>query len=121
MSREGQLLGMAGEQAAAGYLESRGYTILERNYRARTFEIDLIAKDGEVICFVEVKTRSSVKKGLPREAVGHAKQQKIIMGASFYLKQHQLMNQRARFDVVEIITHGPFPEFNLIQNAFAGI
>ncbi len=121
MSREGQLLGMAGEQAAAGYLESQGYIILERNFRARAFEIDLIAKDGEVICFVEVKTRSSVKKGLPREAVGASKQQKIIMGASFYLKQHQLMNQRARFDVVEIITQGPFPEFNLIQNAFAGI
>jgi putative endonuclease len=121
VSRYGQLLGLAGEQAAAGYLESLGYTILEKNYRSRAFEIDLVAKHGQVICFVEVKTRSSTKKGMPREAVGHAKQQKIIMGASLYLKQHHLINQRARFDVVEIITQGPVPEFNLIQNAFSGI
>ena len=117
----GHLLGMAGEQAAAGFLETRGYTILAKNYRARAFEIDLIAKDGDVLCFIEVKTRSSTRKGLPREAVNLPKQQKIIMGASFYLKQHNLFNHRVRFDVVEIITQGPLPEFNLIQNAFSGI
>ena len=115
------LLGMAGEQAAAGFLETRGYTILSRNYRARAFEIDIIARDGDVLCFVEVKTRSSTRRGLPREAVNLAKQQKITMGAAFYLKEHGLFNQRVRFDVVEIITQGPLPEFNLIQNAFSGL
>ncbi|MCG8616251.1 MAG: YraN family protein [Desulfobacterales bacterium] len=119
-------LGKAGETAAARYLENRGYTILERNFRHKTFEIDIIARDGDTLCFIEVKTRSNTSKALPREAVHPAKQKKMILGATWYLKHKRLTNQRARFDVVEVVyagkTAGPKeqPDITLIPNAFHG-
>jgi len=113
-------LGRTGEEAAARFLETLGYNILEQNYRTRHFEIDIIARDGDTLCFVEVKTRSNLKKGLPREAVIPAKQKKIILGASFYLKSNKIANQRVRFDVVEVVYTGDLPEILLIPNAFQG-
>ncbi|HCY86334.1 MAG TPA: YraN family protein [Desulfobacteraceae bacterium] len=119
-------LGKAGEDAAARYLESRGYTILERNFRHKTFEMDIIARDGDTLCFIEVKTRSNTRKAMPREAVHHAKQKKMLLGATWYLKHKQLADQRARFDVVEVVyphkTPGPndIPHITLIPNAFHG-
>ncbi|WDP92674.1 MAG: YraN family protein [Desulfobacter sp.] len=121
MSLAGKQLGRTGEDAAAQFLAARGYTIIQRNFSTRRFEIDIIAKDGDTLCFVEVKTRSNLKKGLPREAVLPAKQQKIIMGASFYLKKHNCINQRVRFDVVEVLLAGGPPEITLIPNAFQGV
>ncbi|MEH0018902.1 MAG: YraN family protein [Desulfobacter sp.] len=124
MTAAAHALGKAGEQAAARFLETRGYTILERNFRHKTFELDIIAKDGDTLCFVEVKTRSNVKKALPREFISPAKQNKMITGATYYLKKKKLANQRVRFDVAEVVYKGANasapPEITLIQNAFVG-
>lgn len=127
MSRAGTELGRAGEAAAARFLESRGYTLVMRNFRHKTFEIDIIARDRDTLCFVEVKTRSSTRKALPREAVNAAKQKKMILGATWYLRRHGLNRQRVRFDVVEVVYPGkkPDPEtpprLNLIRHAFHGV
>jgi len=129
MKNRRQKIGKNGEDAAAAFLSQRGYTLLEKNYRSRNAEIDIIAKDGDCICFVEVKTRTALKKGLPKESVNHAKQQKIISGASFYLKEKRIFNQRVRFDVVEIFfdswtedeTFDKNPEVTLIKNAFGTV
>lgn len=113
-------IGKTGEKAAADFLIKNGYALLERNFRTRAFEIDIIARDREYLCFVEVKARTGTKKGLPREAVDHAKQQKMIMGANYYLKQQDLFNHRVRFDVVEVMLRDRTPELTLIKNAFGG-
>lgn len=116
-----QRLGQKGETLAADFLVQNGYTLLETNYRTRSAELDIIAKQEGCLCFVEVKTRTSLKKGLPRESVHLAKQQKLISGASFYLKEHHLFNQQVRFDVVEIFFRDQRPEITLIKNAFGAV
>ncbi|MCG8689394.1 MAG: YraN family protein [Desulfobacterales bacterium] len=123
MSFFGKRLGRKGEADAHKFLRSKGFAIVETNYATRNFEIDIIAHDKDTLCFLEVKARTGVKKGLPREAVSSAKQKKIIMGATYYLKKMKVVNQRVRFDVVELIynedTSFP-PEITLIKNAFSG-
>jgi len=98
-------LGHAGEEAAARYLESQGYTVLARNFRTRLGEIDLIAREGPTLCFIEVKTRSSQAFGAPAEAVNTPKQQKMAHVASQYLAQ-QPQERPCRFDVVEVYLSG---------------
>jgi len=94
--------GILGEEAAVKFLKEKKYQILERNYRNRLGEIDIVAKDKGVICFVEVKTRLSDDPGFALEAVGHRKQKKIAQTALSYLKQHDLLDTEARFDVVAV-------------------
>jgi len=94
--------GSAWENAAAEYLERRGAAILARNYRRGPGEVDLIARMGGVIAFVEVKQRSSDAYGTPGEAVDRAKQARICGAALHYLKENCLLDERVRFDVVEI-------------------
>ncbi len=123
MSTGTKQLGAKGEKAACQFLLSRGYRVLETNFSTRRFEIDIIARDEETLCFIEVKTRASDKKGLPREGVTFAKQQKIIMGAQYYLKQKKISNTRLRFDVVEVRYLDSFlqkSDITLIKNAFLG-
>ncbi|WP_300461743.1 YraN family protein [Desulfobacula sp.] len=120
MTDDGKTLGHAGETAAAAFLRSQGFAILETNYRTKTSEIDIIARDKEYLCFVEVKTRRSLKKGLPREAVTRSKQKKIILGALFYLKHTHQMDIRVRFDVVEVYENKDGFSFYLMKNAFQG-
>ena len=97
-----QALGKWGEKKAALYLISEGLEILERNYRCEYGEIDLIAKDGETIVFVEVKTRSSSNYGLPEEAVDALKQEHIVASAENYLIENSF-KENWRVDVVSII------------------
>ena len=78
-----KIIGDKGEQQAGHYLRANGYEILETNWRSGKAEIDIIAKKENLLVFIEVKTRQSLKKGLPRESVNRSKQKKIIMGASF--------------------------------------
>ncbi|MBU1342026.1 MAG: YraN family protein [Proteobacteria bacterium] len=111
-------LGHHGETAAAFFLKSKGFTILETNYRTKPAEIDIIARDDDTICFIEVKTRGSLKKGLPKESVTVSKQKKILLGACFYLKQKKWENSRIRFDVVEVYKKQDGFDINLIKNAF---
>lgn len=104
------------EQKAADFLIARGYEILEMNFRCRMGEVDIIARDGDYLVFVEVKYRRSASRGLPMEAVGYAKQKKISSVASYYLMKHGYYdNTSVRFDVVAILGE----EIRLFANAFS--
>jgi putative endonuclease len=118
MSNDRKRLGHQGESAALSFLQTHGFTIIETNYRTKMAEIDIIAQDNDCICFIEVKARRSIKKGLPKESVTRSKQKKIILGASYYLKQKKQMNSRVRFDVVEVYMLNGKININLIKNAF---
>lgn len=109
-----------GERLAAQYLKEQGYQILEHNYRLRTGEIDLIAKEGERIVFVEVKTRRTLKFGVPQAAVTITKQKQISKIALSYLQTHDLLDVPCRFDVVAILLSSKpaHPKLEHIQNAF---
>lgn len=114
----GKKLGKKGEELAVSFLKKKGYQILEKNYRCRLGEIDIVAKDKEKIVFVEVKTRSSLTFGLPQEAVNHPKQLRLTRLALTYLSYHKLKDTSCRFDVVCISTEGKKPKIHLITNAF---
>jgi putative endonuclease len=109
--------GRSGEDLAAQYLEQQGYTILERNYRLRIGEIDIIARDGEYLVFIEVKTRRSRKFGSPFEAVDIRKQQQIFKIASAYLQGKELP---VRFDVVAVHLNEQDVRVEVLKNAFEG-
>lgn len=96
-------LGATGERLAEEFLKKLGYKIVARGYRSRLGEIDLIAVDGNCIVFVEVKTWNQLNSADPSAAVDLEKQGKITRTALSYLKQHRLLNQPARFDVVAIV------------------
>ena len=96
-------LGLKGEQKAVEYLNSQGMSILQRNFRCPSGEIDIIAEDKGTIVFVEVKTRSNDIFGLPQEAVDYHKQKKLVHIAALYLQKKKLLNQSCRFDVISII------------------
>ena len=101
MSR--QNLGYQGEEYASNYLIKKGYTILERNYRNKLGEIDLIAKQGVMLCFIEVKTRRNLAYGAPFEAVHASKQHKMVRLALCYLQQKfHTIEVPSRFDVMSI-------------------
>ncbi len=95
-------IGEAGEQAAAEFLRSLGYRIIARNVRFRAGEIDLVARDGGVLVFVEVKTRRGRGFGSPGEAVTVAKQRRLIRLASLYLARLGGEPPPCRFDVVSV-------------------
>lgn len=97
--------GNKGENMAVWFLRLHFYAIVERNFSAHTGEIDIIAKKGSVLVFVEVKYRKSTDKGLPREAVDVRKQQKIRRTAQYYMIKNNINIEKTdiRFDVIEII------------------
>lgn len=101
--------GQAGEQLARLYLEGKGYQILEQNWRYSKAEIDLIAKDGAVLVFVEVKTRTSEAFGKPEEFVDEKKQALLARAANVYMEQinHEW---EIRFDVIGILWDGQHQE-----------
>lgn len=103
------------ENMAAVFLEQQGFLILERNYHDRRGEIDLIARDGRYLVFVEVKYRKNSRMGYPEEAVGCKKQQHIRHTAEYYLYSHRYCGDTpCRFDVVSILGE----EIRLIKDAF---
>ena len=109
-----KILGTKGEVLAKDFLKKKGYKIIEVNFSNQIGEIDIIAKQGETIVFVEVKTRSSNKFGLPSAAVGFHKQNKIRSVALSYLKSTKNLETQARFDVIEASEN----EIRHIENAF---
>jgi putative endonuclease len=112
-------VGDLGEKLAEDYLIKRGYCLIERNYRNRFGEMDLIACEGSSICFVEVKTRLSEDYGTPFEAVSWRKQKKLKNLALSYLQSKGLLDENARFDVVAVnFDEGHQPRIELLQNAF---
>jgi putative endonuclease len=112
-------LGAMGEELARTYLEDNGYSILMCNYHTSLGEIDLIAEDGDVLVFIEVKTRRSTKYGSPFEAVTKTKQIKISKVALCYLNKNKLHHRIIRFDVVSILApSNQKPVIELIKDAF---
>jgi putative endonuclease len=110
--------GARGEDLAAAYLEKNGYQIIERNYRFERGEIDLIARDGDELVFIEVKARRSSAFGSPLEAVTPQKEEQIKKVAEGYLYEHQIENQACRFDVVAIAYEGGRPDIQVLRDAF---
>ena len=102
MSRSRVTLGQIGENLACAELERRGYAILARRYRTRHGEIDIVARDGETIVFVEVKVKDTAEFGSAAEAVGARKQRRIVSMAVDYLARNRLTAKPCRFDVVAI-------------------
>jgi putative endonuclease len=100
--RTGGSLGSRGERVAERFLRGKGYRILDRGCRSRVGEIDLVALDGETIVLVEVKTRRRGDGGAAAEAVGPVKQRRLTRAALGYLKARNLLEVRARFDVVAV-------------------
>ena len=111
-------LGDRGEAYAANYLRQNGYRILTCNYRTKIGEIDLIAEDQDTLVFIEVKTRSSLRYGMPAEAVNYKKKQKIIQTAYWYLCAQHRENAICRFDVLEVYAVGDRWNVHQIKNAF---
>ena len=112
------LLGQQGERIAEQYLKSKGYKLVERNYRCAAGELDLIVLDRRVIVFVEVKTRTGQGFGTPLEAVEFRKQRKMIQAAQFFMSAKGLHQRDARFDVVGVSWIGRDPVVEHIENAF---
>ena len=113
-----KIKGKYGEDLAVNYLIKNGYAIVERNYRfSRYGEVDIIALDKDVLCFVEVKTRTSRAFGDPLEAINFKKQQKIRAVATAYLKQHHILDCNCRFDAIAVMGEND-GEVNHIQDAF---
>lgn len=110
-------LGSRGEDLASAHLERLGYRIIGRNVRTPFGEIDIVAEEGGMVVFVEVKTRSSRRFGHPKEAVDHRKRAKLVACGTHYLKT--TAHRRARFDVVSIL-HGAdgLPVVEVVRNAF---
>jgi putative endonuclease len=112
-----QVLGNRGEREAARWLQRRGFRILARGYRTPRGEVDLIARDGDTVVFIEVKTR---RAGQPAEAVTPEKQRRLSLAAIHFLKRHNLLDERSRFDVVALVwpEASPLPSIEHFRNAF---
>lgn len=111
-------LGADGEQIAAQYLRSQGYAILDRNWRCRDGELDIIARHAETIVFCEVKTRKSTQYGLPIEAVHHVKARRLRQLAVQWLATAKLGHVPVRFDVVSVFARSPQPHIEHLPGAF---
>ena len=118
MTREKQTKGARGEESAAEFLRVQGYRILERNYRCPLGEVDIIARDGNTIVFVEVKTRTSERFGSPQAAIGPQKQKRMTAIALYYLKGQGWPGKPARFDVAAVSLREGRETVTLYRNAF---
>jgi putative endonuclease len=114
-------LGREGEAAAEAYLKKRGYRIIEKNFRCKLGEIDIIAEQDGTVVFIEVKARADHKYGHPFNAVTPIKQQKIIQVAQSFLAKHRLLEKPTRFDIVGLTIHPDDTkafQIELLENAF---
>ena len=117
---DGHLLGRLGEVIASRYLRYNGYEIASAHFNCRLGEIDIVAEDGNFICFVEVKTRSENMKYSPADSVDYFKRNKIIAASQLYLKEIPTTKQ-PRFDIVEVYFQNDEPvKINHIEGAFDG-
>lgn len=113
-------IGKIGEDISADYLRKNNYTIIEKNFSCKQGEIDIIAKDTkkQELVFIEVKTRTNKKYGMPIEAVDEKKQKHIYKTAEFYTYINKITEMPIRFDVIEIITENGTHYINHIKKAF---
>ena len=111
--------GKLGENFAAEWLQKSGYSIIGMNYHTRFGEIDIIAKDNETICFIEVKFRSNSSMGVPAEAVNSMKQERIIKTAMLYIEDMGLnLDTSIRFDIAEVAQKDGEYYIRYTENAF---
>jgi putative endonuclease len=119
MKKDSKDPGKLGEDLASVMLAEKGYKIIKRNFRFSHGEIDIVAKDGDTLVFVEVKTRRSDEYGTPESALTPAKQKQIIKIAKAYLYINDISDIQCRFDVIGIIMpYNSAPQINHIENAF---
>jgi len=118
VSKTNLYLGKEGEDLALDFLSAHGYRIISRNFRTRFGEIDIIAADGQTICFIEVKTRRQLRFGSPEESVQRRKQRHMAKAAIYFLKNNRLLDSPSRFDVVSVEPTDAKPRISLIQGAF---
>ena len=115
------LSGRRGEDEAVRFLQENGYRILARNVRAKFGEIDVVARDGATLCFVEIKARSSLRFGLPEEALTADKRRRLVRLAHWYLQRSRSAQVSSfRFDVLALLTDGgrQAARIRLIKGAF---
>ena len=121
MSRPGSATrtarGHAAETLAAAHLEAQGYRVVARNHRCAAGEIDLIAWEGDILCFVEVRSRRDESFGDPLETIGAAKQRRLVRAAADYLSGLRGRTPETRFDAVGIVLTEP-PQIRLVRQAF---
>lgn len=108
--------GRMGEDHAVAYLLGKGYTILRQNYRHRRAEVDIIAQQGDLLVFVEVKTRSTDRYGFPEEAVGAKKEAMLLNAADEFILQEG-WGHEVRFDIISVTLSAP-PVIHHIEDAF---
>jgi len=112
-------LGREAEDLAAEFLARRGLEILARNHATRRGEVDLVAREGDVLCFVEVRSRSSRAQGGPEETVGRAKARRVVAAATDWAVRHGGLDRAIRFDVVAITyAEGAAPRVEHFRGAF---
>ncbi|PZX11239.1 putative endonuclease [Breznakibacter xylanolyticus] len=109
--------GHIGEEEAVRFLELKGFEIWETNWRYHPYEIDILARDGDYLVVVEVKTRSTQEWEHPKEAIGRSKISFLSKAVEAYINLHQI-ELEVRFDVVSIIRHGDAFEIEHLQEAF---
>ena len=130
MTLESAKIGRLGERRAAKYLRRCGYRILSRNFRTRHGEVDIVAHEGDALCFVEVKTRTSLEFGGGEEAIDNRKMRQIVGVAESYVRKFNLDKMQRRFDCVYVMVRpgerwgvlerifGPRAEIRLVRDAF---
>lgn len=119
MTLERMHTGKKGEELARSFLKKQGYRIIEKNFRTRHGEIDIIARDNDCISFVEVRSSSADNFGLPEVSIGRRKQSHVSKVALMYIKRKRLEDKNCRFDVICIEdANSASPKIRLIKNAF---
>ncbi len=110
--------GREAEEQAAAWLEAQGYVVLARNHATRQGEVDLVCRDGNVLCFVEVRSRSGDAHGEPEETVDRRKALRVVAAATDWARRHGALDDDIRFDVVAVTGAPGAPAFRLHQGAF---
>ena len=106
------------EDAAAEFLEAQGFRITARNFLARGGELDIVAEKEDLLCFVEVRMRSSAVWGDPSQTITWAKQRKVVRAAMHFLAKAGQLDRQLRFDVISVTGRGPGKRLEHIPNAF---
>lgn len=106
------------ERHAEAWLVARGYRVLDRNHATRAGEVDLVCRDGEVLCFVEVRSRAGDRHGSPEESVDRRKALRVVAAATDWARRHGADDEEIRFDVVAVTGAGPDARVELFQGAF---
>ncbi len=110
--------GRAAEDAAAQWLARQGFTVLARNHSTRRGEVDLVCREGETLCFVEVRSRQAGSPGTPAESVSRAKMRRVVAAAVDWALRHGGLEQPMRFDLVSVTTGPVATTFELLRGAF---